>query len=59
MMFINSYNECYNLSLAHRIYRDGTVVRADFGRNSELIESFDNEQQAIDFIRYIAKEMNK
>ena len=60
MMYTNSFDECYNLSLAYRIYTNGSLVLANFPNSvGEHIDTFNTEKQAIDFIHWVAQEMNK
>lgn len=57
MMYTNSFDECYNLSLTIRIYTDSNCVYADYtNAPRQLIETFKTEKQAIDFIHWIAQE---
>lgn len=60
MMYANQYDECYNLSLAYHIYTDGSLVYADYpNAPRQHIDTFNTEKQAIDFIHWVAQEMNK
>lgn len=61
MMYVNKQDQCFNLSLAYILFIGfDYTVHAGYQRNHyEPIERFSTEQEAIDFIHWVAQESNK